>query len=71
MSSVTKVRPFIELFGRYLRDEGLPVTQQREAVAEVVFQSDGHLSVHDIEETLRETLGKLYEKLYDRFPRVS
>lgn len=59
MSSVTKVRPFIELFGRYLRDEGLPVTQQREAVAEVVFQSDGHLSVHDIEETLRGRVGRI------------
>lgn len=45
--------PFIRLFGRYLRDQGLPVTQQREAVAEVVFASDEHLSVDDIESALR------------------
>ena len=25
--------PFLRLFGRYLRDQGLPVTSQREAVA--------------------------------------
>jgi Fur family ferric uptake transcriptional regulator len=46
--------PFTRLFGRYLRDQGLPVTQQREAVAEVVFASDAHLSVEDIESALRE-----------------
>lgn len=45
---------FVRLFGRYLRDQGLPVTQQREAVAEVVFSSDDHLSVEDIERKLRE-----------------
>jgi len=53
--------PFTRLFGRYLRDRGLPVTQQREAVAEVVFGSDGHLSVDDIEQRLRargERIGK-------------
>jgi len=53
--------PFIRLFGRYLRDMGLPVTQQRETVAEVVFASDGHLSVDDIEGALRargERIGK-------------
>lgn len=46
--------PFVRLFGRYLREQGLPVTQQREAVAEVVFGSDEHLSVDDIETHLRE-----------------
>lgn len=46
--------PFIRLFGRYLRDQGLPVTHQREAVAEVVFASEEHLSVDDIESALRE-----------------
>ena len=46
--------PFIRLFGRYLRDQGLPVTQQREAVADVVFASNEHLSVDDIEGALRE-----------------
>jgi len=48
------VRPFIRLFGRYLREQGLPVTHQREAVAEVVFGTEGHLSVDDLERTLRE-----------------
>ena len=47
--------PFLRLFGRYLRDQGLPVTSQREAVAKVVFASDDHLSVDDIEGALRET----------------
>jgi Fur family transcriptional regulator, ferric uptake regulator len=45
---------FVRLFGRYLREQGLPVTQQREAVAQVVFSSDDHLSVDDIEQRLRE-----------------
>jgi Fur family transcriptional regulator, ferric uptake regulator len=45
---------FVRLFGRYLREQGLPVTQQREAVAEIVFGSDEHLSVDDIERRLRE-----------------
>lgn len=48
------VPSFVRLFGRYLREHGLPVTQQREAVAEVVFGSDGHLSVDEIERRLRE-----------------
>jgi Fur family ferric uptake transcriptional regulator len=53
--------PFIRLFGRYLRDLGLPVTHQRETVAEVVFGSDAHMSVDDIEGELRasgEKIGK-------------
>jgi len=45
---------FVNLFRRYLREQGLPVTQQREAIAETVFASTGHLSVEDIEERLRE-----------------
>jgi len=44
----------VHLFRRYLRDRGLPVTQQREAIAEVVFGAGGHLSVDDIESRLRE-----------------
>jgi Fur family ferric uptake transcriptional regulator len=58
-AAVTK--PFIRLFGRYLREHGLPVTQQREAVAEVLFSSSSHLSVDDIEQQLRrsgERIGK-------------
>ncbi len=46
--------PFIRLFARYLREQGLPVTQQREAVAEVVFTANAHLSVDEIERQLRE-----------------
>jgi Fur family ferric uptake transcriptional regulator len=45
---------FVHLFRRYLRDQGLPVTQQREAIAEVVFGATGHLSVEEIEARLRE-----------------
>jgi Fur family ferric uptake transcriptional regulator len=48
------VTPFIGLFSRYLRDLGLPVTHQREAVADVVFTSEGHRSVDEIEGELRE-----------------
>mgnify|MGYP001828726492 FL=1 len=43
------------LFRRYLKEQGLPVTQQREAVAGMVFSSKGHLSVEDIENGLRAT----------------
>lgn len=46
--------PFIRLFARYLREQGLPVTHQREVVAEVVFGSMDHLSVDDIERQLRD-----------------
>jgi len=61
MSESPNVRPFIRLFGRYLREQGLPVTQQREAVAQVVFGTEEHLSVDDIERRLRdggERIGK-------------
>ncbi|TVP42268.1 MAG: transcriptional repressor [Gemmatimonadales bacterium] len=53
--------PFVRLFGRYLREQGLPVTQQREAVADAVFATDEHLSVDDIERRVRdagERIGK-------------
>jgi Fur family transcriptional regulator, ferric uptake regulator len=45
---------FVHLFRRYLREQGLPVTQQREAIAEVVFGSSEHLSVEELEQRLRE-----------------
>ena len=51
--SVMQPTPFIRLFVRYLREQGLPVTHQREAVAEVVFSSQEHLSVDEIEDRLR------------------
>ena len=53
--------PFIHLFRRYLREQGLPITQQREVVADLVFSTPGHLSVEDIEAALRglgERIGK-------------
>lgn len=46
--------PYLHLFRRYLRQQGLPVTQQREVVADVVFSSHEHLSVEDIEARLKE-----------------
>jgi Fur family transcriptional regulator, ferric uptake regulator len=45
---------FVHLFRRYLREQGLPVTQQRESIAEVVFTESGQLSVEEIEEKLKE-----------------
>ena len=53
--------PFVRLFARYLREQGLPITQQREAIAQVVFATTGHLSVEEIEQRLRdgsERIGK-------------
>lgn len=55
------VQPYLNLFGRYLREQGLPVTNQRLAVAEVLFSSPRHLSVEDLEQELRaksERIGK-------------
>jgi len=57
----TASSPFVRLFGRYLREQGLPVTEQREAVADVLFSTDEHLSVDEIERRLRdqgERIGK-------------
>ncbi|MGI9625869.1 MAG: Fur family transcriptional regulator [Longimicrobiales bacterium] len=48
------VQPFLGLFSRYLREQGLPVTQQRMAVAEAVFTSPEHQSVEDLGARLRE-----------------
>ena len=53
--------PYLLLFRRYLRQQGLPVTQQREVVADVVFESAEHLSVEEIETALKargERIGK-------------
>jgi len=44
---------FVRLFGRYLRENGLPVTPQREAIARTVFGSDDHLSVEEIVDLVR------------------
>ncbi len=55
------VEPYLAIFGRYLREQGLPVTQQRRAVARAVFTSPQHQSVEDLGRVLRENdvrLGK-------------
>ena len=44
----------LQEFRRYLREHSLPVTSQREQVAEVVLAAGGHLSVEDIEQRLRQ-----------------
>ena len=44
----------LEVFRRYLREHNLPVTSQRELVAEVVLTAPGHLSADDVEHRLRE-----------------
>lgn len=40
-------------FRTYLRDQNLPVTEQRDAIASAMFFSDGHLSVDDLDQALR------------------
>ena len=52
--------PYQRLFRRFLRDHGLPVTQQREAIARVVFESLEHLSVEEIEGRLRAGGNRCY-----------
>jgi len=39
---------------RYLREHNLPVTQQREEIAAAIFHANAHLSVGDLERTLRD-----------------
>lgn len=48
------IDPYVAIFARYLREQGLPVTQQRAFVAEAVFSSPRHQSVDDIDTVLRE-----------------
>lgn len=50
----TDVARALDDFRRFLRERSLPVTTQREQVAEVLFAAAGHLSVDDIERALRE-----------------
>ncbi|MCJ7629246.1 MAG: transcriptional repressor [Longimicrobiales bacterium] len=47
--------PSQRLFRRYLKEQHLPVTHQREAIALVVFSSAEHLSVEEIEGRLRSS----------------
>jgi Fur family ferric uptake transcriptional regulator len=51
---MTENSPPQRLFRRYLKEQRLPVTHQREAIAQVVFSTSGHLSVEEIEGTLRK-----------------
>jgi Fur family transcriptional regulator, ferric uptake regulator len=51
---MSDMSPSRRLFRRYLKDQGLPVTRQRELVAQVAFETAGHLSVEDLERRLRE-----------------
>jgi Fur family ferric uptake transcriptional regulator len=50
---VSEPSPSHRLFRRYLKENGLPVTRQRQAVADVVFTTPEHLSVEEIEARLR------------------
>jgi Fur family ferric uptake transcriptional regulator len=50
---MAELSPPRRLFRRYLKEQGLPVTQQREAIAAVVLSSSEHLSVEEIESRLR------------------
>lgn len=43
----------LDAFRQFLRERSLPVTSQREQVADVLFAAGGHLSVDDIEQLLR------------------
>lgn len=43
----------LDAFRRFLRERSLPVTTQREQVAEALFAAGGHLSVEDVEQQLR------------------
>ncbi len=47
------IEPYLRIFARYLREQGLPVTQQRLAIARVVFGSSRHQSVDDLDAVLR------------------
>ena len=46
-------KALLEVFRRYLREHSLPITHQREAVARIVFFSDDHPSVSDVERRLQ------------------
>lgn len=52
---MAEITPSHRLFRRYLKENRLPVTHQREAIAQVVFSSAEHLSVEEIEGGLRSS----------------
>jgi Fur family transcriptional regulator, ferric uptake regulator len=49
--------PYIQLFRRYLREQGLPITPQRELVASAIFSMEGHKSVGEIEKLVEDYPG--------------
>lgn len=51
---MSEIHPSQRLFRRYLKQQSLPVTHQREIIAQVVFDTKGQLSVEEIETKLRE-----------------
>jgi len=51
---MTEIHPSLRMFQRYLKEQNLPVTTQRQVIAEVVVASNKHLSVEQIEDTLRK-----------------
>ncbi len=44
----------MDLFRSYLHQQRLPLTHQREAIAMTLFESERHLSVDDLSDSLRE-----------------
>jgi len=53
MDRPADIEPYVGIFARYLREQRLPVTRQRAAIAEAVFSSPKHQSVDEIEAVLR------------------
>ncbi len=53
MARQPDIDAYVGIFARYLREQRLPVTRQRAAIAEAVFSSSKHQSVDDIDSVLR------------------
>jgi Fur family ferric uptake transcriptional regulator len=49
-----EVLALLEQFRRWLHDHRLPVTRQRDIVAETLFEADGHLSAEALQRRLRD-----------------
>ncbi len=54
MPDAATANDLLERFRRWLRDRHLPVTRQRDVVAQAIFSSPGHPSVEDVERVLRD-----------------
>jgi Fur family transcriptional regulator, ferric uptake regulator len=44
----------LERFRRWLRDRHMPITRQRDLVAQAIFAAGGHLSVEELERRVRD-----------------